>query len=614
MAEFCLLPDKVEDFKKALKDKTLDLAKLLDPKMTSEQRTELFRPYAGDVAPQVNQLFESKLVLKNRVLGLENFVSKLGEIGKYSPEGKAALKQAVADYKAAQTKRIFSPTEHETFLNDLANKAVGTHIDRDVAQRVFELSAEADRLKNIDPKMSGVSDEYLQAKNALNAYVQTQKDKAASYLESTIGNAAITGRNVKLLSPATPIKVTINQAVNHTMDLATRRLASQSLTGAASDLARQAKSEAWQTYVRTGVDTSKLEKLADVGLNKLGERLSFSGVSTGGNALVRRAAQITQKVAIDWEHNPSFTKFHQMAFFDGANIWATKVAAREGLDAKDVFADAVRIEPQTEAGAVVRAIAQRDAARITSTNDTWLSHIALGIKSTLNKINPTLHIGDFIVPMAKIPATVIANGIENAGAGIPFGIKDIVQGRMKLRSTDMATRLEGLAQQAAGIQRLTRIAGVIGTAALFTSALGKNDFRVDKYGNTYVHIAGHWVATEYFAYVSPALAGMMMAKATGNLANYVTGASLGLLKAPGFDELPKLAQAVTNKDMEKGLLKYGKGFLGGLFIPPVVTALTSNNPIEELLAHKHGFESDAEVRQDEIDAARKRALSRAGLN
>ena len=618
--DFCLMPDAIEDFKKALKDKELDMAAFFDPKTTTAEREEMIRPYAGDNAAGVVQKLEQTRVLKNRQLGLQNAISKLGEMGRWSPEKQAAIKAAAADFKARQAERIFSPKEQETFLNSLANKMAGTEISPKVAQKVYELQAEANRLKGEGTsRMSGFSPEYWQAKNALNAYVRTQKNKSAA--EAIVANLAVTGRNMKLMNPSTPVKVLENMTVNHTMEMLGRRIATQALSGEVGDLARQAKAEARQTSIKTGVNEPALENAADVGLNMLGERLSLNDVPGGhfpgvvgavANA-TSVAAHVTQKIAIQYEHNIGFMKFYQSTFFDSANIYATKIAKELGLDPKDVFRDAVRVEPETQAGAAVRSIAQQEAARVTSTNKTWLSNLSMGIKQTLNGLAPKLRIGDFVVPMAKIPATVIANGIDNAGAGLPFGIRDIVQGKMKLASTDIATKLQGMAQLANGYRRLTRITGTIGLAALLTSGLTKKDFRQNQYGHSFVDIGGVWVDTEYVAMFSPAVAGMMRAVQTGGPVGYLTGAASAVSAAPGVEEIPKIIQAVTSSNVEKGAMKWGKQFLSGMVTVPMIKNLFSDRPLERLFFGAHGVETEAEVRQDEEQAKQKAALTRQGV-
>lgn len=142
---FCLLPNKVEKFKEALKKKDIKIQDLLN--MTSEARIKLLEDYAGKNAKDVNLLFEQKLVLKNKQLGIQNWASKVGEIGRYDPVKKAELKKMAEDYKKLQEERIFNPSEEQTFLNDLADQAIGTHITRVEAKNIFELSNKAEVLK-----------------------------------------------------------------------------------------------------------------------------------------------------------------------------------------------------------------------------------------------------------------------------------------------------------------------------------------------------------------------------------------------------------------------------------------------------------------------------------
>jgi len=59
----CLLPQQVEKIREAMKSKDFDVVAFI--KMSSEQRIEEFRKYAGDMAEDMNVLFEEKLILKN---------------------------------------------------------------------------------------------------------------------------------------------------------------------------------------------------------------------------------------------------------------------------------------------------------------------------------------------------------------------------------------------------------------------------------------------------------------------------------------------------------------------------------------------------------------------
>ncbi len=118
MKNFCLLPNKVAELKKAFKDKDVTVDALMN--MTSAQRTELFSKYAGESAKDINLAFEKKLVLKNQVRGVTNLLSKLIESGKYSKEEVARMAIAKEKYQNAKMERILNPEENEAFLSDLA--------------------------------------------------------------------------------------------------------------------------------------------------------------------------------------------------------------------------------------------------------------------------------------------------------------------------------------------------------------------------------------------------------------------------------------------------------------------------------------------------------------
>lgn len=177
---FCLLPGQVEKFKKALKDKDIKIAELI--KMSPEKRIELFKEYAGENAKEVNLLFERKRVLKNKMLGMKNWASKLGEVGKYSPEGKAKFNALKEEYKAKQFERTFNPKEEESFLSSLVESKFGSEITREEAKNVFNLTQKSDKLLkeyNTDtetwssPEAKG---KYGASKVVLENYVETLKN------------------------------------------------------------------------------------------------------------------------------------------------------------------------------------------------------------------------------------------------------------------------------------------------------------------------------------------------------------------------------------------------------------------------------------------------------
>lgn len=159
MKTFCLLPEKAKELRNALKEKDIKIADLL--LMTSEARIEIFKKYAGDSAKDINALFESKLVLKNRVQGVKNWANKVGQMGRYDPTKKEKMKAVLEEYKAKQQERIFNPKENETFLSSLAETQMGVNVSREEAKAIFDMTAKLESLKK---EFNGVSSDNPEAK------------------------------------------------------------------------------------------------------------------------------------------------------------------------------------------------------------------------------------------------------------------------------------------------------------------------------------------------------------------------------------------------------------------------------------------------------------------
>ncbi len=608
MAFICIPKEKVEAFKQALRDKSLKLEDLLDPKMTSEARTKIFEEYTKSPADAkaINTLFEEKLVLKNRMLGIANLFSKMGEIGKYSDQGKIDAAKAMSDYKAAQQERIFSPKEHEAFLNDLADKKLGVHVSQDVAQKVFDLSQKAQALKDVNPGPSGQSDEYINAKKDLNKYVESQKPVSA--FRQIMKNLGGIFRNHILMNPSIPIKALDSQVTNYVTDYITRRISTLSANGLVSDMVKEDGSRNWQTFRNTGVNTLSMEGPNDFG--KLGEGKNFDvqGGMESSNPIVkgietgtRKYNQITTKVAIDFEHNQTYTKIYQKTFLDTDNIMSSKVAEGDVAKTREIFTDAQRIEPQTPEGKYVRAESQYQAGRVTATNTTWAGKLSLDVKDWANKWVPGL--GDILAPIAKIGATTVSNLIENAGPGILMGIKDIFQGKKLMASDDITEKLQGMNQFANGYQKVVRTVGVMSAAAFFASQLTKNDFKKDNYGDNFVRIGGQWVNMEYIPVVSTALAGMMSVKMNaksnqGILATatqYTAGVANSLKKLPVIDELNTIVTDLSNPTYNKGIGKYIANFAASRTVPAFIQNFLKDRPINRLLFGASGMPDAKEL-------------------
>lgn len=616
---YCLPPAFASRFLKALRDGTIEPVKLID--MTSKERADFFSKIVGDEnAHEVNALFESKMLLKDQQQGMVSWAKKLAGISE-------PIRRDLIN-KINKLDRVLNPDEEKDFLADLAATKLGTTVTYEEAQKITDLAQKATAERDRPTANgAGVSNEYLNAAAALEHYVKSLTPVTA--IKSIGKNVAIAARNHLLMNPATPIKTTAGQIINSMMDMVTRRISHNSLGGANPKVAGDLNRQAWETFRKTSFNTAIMESYEDSG--RLGERANFDvpeGMLSAHPALhaieggIRWYARLTNKIAIDIEHNFTFTKFYQKAFFDMLNIGSTNIAKGEGLTgaamqarAESIMRDAARIKPQTDIGALIRMEGQKQAARVTSVNDTRMADLSLGIKNAMNKLVDGL--GDALMPIAKIPANIIWNGIENAGPGIPMGAWDIFHGRAKMQSDDLHTRYEGMAQFAFGIQKVARTVGVLGAAAFFSSMFTKRDFKEDEYGNSFVKIGNVWVNMEYFNAISPALTGMLMMKKDGTsrdsllktVGNYVSGVAQPLKHAPGIDELGKLVTSVAGTNNVIGVKKYAENFFTSRGVPAFISSLLRDRPIDRLFFGAHGVETDEDIRQDKVDQERQKMLN-----
>jgi hypothetical protein len=183
------MPEKVQEFKEALKNKAIDVQDLIN--MSTGERTKLLEKYAGENASDVNLLFEKKLVLKNKALGLKNFFSKLTESGRFSKEKVADLQKRMEDWKNTQEERIMSPKEEQTFLNDLANRTNDVTVTKEEAGNIFDLSSKADEYKKSFDGEKWTDDtargNYGATKVLLNNYLGELKGENATIKEKWAG-------------------------------------------------------------------------------------------------------------------------------------------------------------------------------------------------------------------------------------------------------------------------------------------------------------------------------------------------------------------------------------------------------------------------------------------
>lgn len=126
--KFCLPREIVDDLKQAMKQTNIF-------QMSSAERREFFSAFANDVeAKDINTLFESKLILKNKKAGLKRWIDSLDKV-------PAEVKRGMeARIEKLESKGVLDPVSEESFLQDLAQDKLGIGVSVDEAKEIANLS------------------------------------------------------------------------------------------------------------------------------------------------------------------------------------------------------------------------------------------------------------------------------------------------------------------------------------------------------------------------------------------------------------------------------------------------------------------------------------------
>lgn len=187
MASFCLPREYVDAFKIAIRDGDITPELLMyesdgSTPRTTQSRIELLVPFTGKGnAKEVNQLIESKLILKNWKKGLQTAIR---DITGMKPEKKNDLVTRIERMES-----ILTPTEEGAFLEGLASKKLETEVTKEEMTQIVE------RIKEVQKANSKFeeSNTYEDRINAglkrleLEEYVTSINPNVNSILEEIIG-------------------------------------------------------------------------------------------------------------------------------------------------------------------------------------------------------------------------------------------------------------------------------------------------------------------------------------------------------------------------------------------------------------------------------------------
>lgn len=164
---FCLPPDITKRFLQGLKNGEIDPGKMAQ--MSSEERRAYLSDFVGERSSKaVNTLFESKLLLKNQQQGMITWAKAVSGLS------EATRTDMIS--KINKLDRVLNETDQRAFLQDLAEKRLGTKLTVEEANTIAKMARE------VQEKKIAITDEqsrldYGRAKVKLGNYIADLKNE-----------------------------------------------------------------------------------------------------------------------------------------------------------------------------------------------------------------------------------------------------------------------------------------------------------------------------------------------------------------------------------------------------------------------------------------------------
>lgn len=515
MSLFCIPKHLVEELKKSALKGEVDLKNLME--MSSEGRRDFFtKQTSPELGKFINTKFEQALISNQKGALLEWAQSV------FTPEAqsKPVYKNILDKINALDELGVLTPKTKEAFLADLVSDKLGISVTPEQTKII------SDRAKKIDESQKSLGKElgnpakekenleFFKAKKEMDDYLNGLTPASnVRVLTSTIGRGMMLA-SVK--SPILNIGSNIELALTESIS---RRINEGSIKGTDTKLAVDYVKFVNKVYQETGYDISRMIDLSDSGVSG-GRVLGETGHSQGGGGL-RKVGRAVEDVVFKQLMGAPDVAFSSAHFADSANIGALKLAEGNVARAKEIMTDAMRIEPQTAEGEIIRSQAILDAQVATWTNSTWASKASESIRKILNDVTGEARAGDYLLPFVKTPANVIATGIDYAGGGIPKALFKTIKA---WRAGEMGSK--------AHIKSMTRDLvrsglGITG-AAIIAAQLDVDDFvgaydpqraQIEALRNSTENsfrIGDKWVSTNWLGPLAVPFTAMMYARKYGN--------------------------------------------------------------------------------------------------
>ena len=472
-------------------------------------------------------------------------------------------------------------------LEDIVSDNLGIKVSSDEVAKISEQSKKIESIQNkLGNNFGDIINHYednlsfLKEKKKMDDLLKSFNPSSKTRVfTGTIGRASM------LSSIKSPILNIGSNTINAILEGFTRRLSRLELLGADNKLALDYVKKVNNIYQKTGYDISRAmsDDFGEIGSRVLGNKVSAIGVGGG----IGKTGRIAEDIVFKQLMGAPDVAFSSAHFADSVNLGARKLAKGDKKLAKEMMIDAMSLEPQTEAGKLLKAQGILDAQFATYTNESNIAKASEGIRRVLNDIAPNARIGDWVMPFVKTPANVISSSLDYAGKG---ALKSIIKTVEMIRNKDF-TR-EGIRQASSDMVKSGL--GFAG-ALIIANNLNEDDFvgaydparkQIEALRNSNsnsIRIGDKWISLDWFGPLGAPLSGILYAKKYGGNTNfgksvaYFKGLGKQITRIPGIQEFNDLYDSLSAKDKEitfgdasKSIQKTAFDQLYGRLIPSIV--------------------------------------------
>jgi len=526
--------------------------------MSTAERREFFTKHTdAELGKFLNTEFEKAMISKQKT-ALTDWAKSV-----FSPKEqvKPTFKNVLDKIRSLDELGVLDPKTEKAFLQDLVSDKLGITVSPEEVRGIAERAKKIDEAQvSLGSDLGNPSElqknlDFFQAKREMDKYLLSlSPGSKLKVLTGTIG------RGMMLLSIKSPIMNIESNTVLGITEALARRLSGKTVRGANNGLALDFVKMVNQLYQKTGYDLSRMESLSDMGAS--GGRVLGDTVHAEGPGAVRKVGRVVEDLVFKQLMGAPDAAFASVHFADSVNLNALKMAKGDKVLATTMMRDAMRLEPQTPAGELLRQQGILDAQTATWTNETWGSRVSLGIRKILNDVSGDLRIGDQVMPFVKTPANVISTGMDYAGLGIPKALIDTVKA---FKTGELGSR-EYIQKTS---QNLMRSGLGLTAAFLITKQLEDDDFvgaydparaQIEKLRNSNTNsmrVGGKWISVDYLGPLAVPVTAIMYARKYGKtkqeqLYQYGKGVASNIENLPGVSDVYDYVKSNGNGNQTLG--------------------------------------------------------------